>query len=200
MSLPAHVLLVDDDPQVRDVLTKLLLRIVDEVTVVENGRTAVRSFTHQLPDLVLADVLMPGMSGCNLTQRIVDVDPEARVILMSGDERTLKEIEVLAMGTGAIGYLPKPFSLEVLKETLENAMEGEIRESEVTIPRGTRMGRKELLNRIIEVLPLLMYDVGHEVHVHIGQPPERCCQGTMATQANNVLTLVVRADGSGAPD
>ena len=200
MSLPAHVLLVDDDPQVRDVLTKLLLRIVDEVTAVENGRRAVRSFTNRVPDLVLADVLMPGMSGCNLTQRIVDVDPEARVILMSGDESTLKEIEVLAKGTGAIGYLPKPFSLEALKETLENAMKGEIRESEVTIPRGTSIGRKELLNRIIEVLPLLVYDIGHEVQVHIGQPPDLGGQRTTATQAKTIFTLVVSADGSGVPD
>ncbi len=125
MSLPAHVLLVDDDPQVREVVTKLLLRIVDEVTVVENGRKAVHSFSNRLPDLVLADVIMPGTSGCNLTQRIVDVEPKARVILMSGDERALEEIEVLTTGVGAIGYLPKPFSLEALKQTLENAMEGE---------------------------------------------------------------------------
>ena len=128
MSLPAHVLLVDDDPQVREVLTKLLLRIVDEVTVVENGREAVHVFSDRLPDLVLADVIMPGMSGCNLTQMIVDVDSEARVLLMSGDERALKEIEDLAKGVGAIGYLPKPFSLEALKQTLEDAMEGAARE------------------------------------------------------------------------
>ncbi len=114
MSLPAHVLLVDDDPQVREVVTKLLLRIIDEVTAVENGREAVHVFTNWLPDLELADVIMPGISGCSLTQRIVGVDPEARVILMSGDGRALKEIEDLAKGVGAIGYLPKPFSLEAL--------------------------------------------------------------------------------------
>jgi signal transduction histidine kinase/CheY-like chemotaxis protein len=106
---PARILVVDDNADLRDYLRRLLASRYD-VAVVADGETALAAARARPPDLVLSDVMMPGLDGFGLL-RALRADPATRsvpVILLSaraGEEATVEGLEA-----GADDYLIKPFS------------------------------------------------------------------------------------------
>ena len=99
-----RVLLVDDSALIRHLIRSLVapyidIRIIGEA---ENGHDAVRMTTTYRPDVVLMDVVMPGMNGIDAAQAVQSI-PGVRVLMLSlcGDEESV----VRALRAGAIGYL-----------------------------------------------------------------------------------------------
>ena len=118
-----RILLVDDEPQVRESVRRLLLG--QDYTVVEasHASEAIRIFEAAPSDidLVLTDVTMPGMSGYDLAEHLRTVAPDLPIVFMSGYAEA-------PMGTGAraggrTGYIQKPFQLETLVERLREVLE-----------------------------------------------------------------------------
>jgi two-component system cell cycle sensor histidine kinase/response regulator CckA len=113
------VLVIDDEPTVRQITTSVLKRIGITVHAMESGDDAVVFIRDQaIPiDLVLLDLTMPGLSGEETLRILHTLRPSLRVILMSG----YSENNVLRrLGEhGAVDFLPKPFDLDVLHEKLE---------------------------------------------------------------------------------
>ena len=111
---PATVLLVEDERTVRTVAREVLVRSGYQVLVAEEGMQALAvARTHRGPiDLLLTDVVMPGMSGRELAEALTQERPDTRVLFTSG----YTEDEVLHRGVSAetVAFLPKPFTPELL--------------------------------------------------------------------------------------
>lgn len=114
LRLHGHVLVVDDESAVRETSMKLLEALGCSVSVAQDGKSALAYFRehHQEIDLVLLDLIMPGMSGLETLLALKAVDPSVRVLVASGysldgDAQSMLE-------AGARGYLQKPFSMAAL--------------------------------------------------------------------------------------
>jgi two-component system chemotaxis response regulator CheY len=118
------VLVVDDVAFVRKTLSDLLTQAGYQVVGEANdGTDAVAKYQQLRPDLVTMDVVMPQMSGIEATKKIIKLDKEARVIIISamGQENLVME----AINVGAKDYVLKPFSAQDVLKTIERAMSGE---------------------------------------------------------------------------
>jgi len=90
-----EVLLVDDDPAVRDVFARVLKRAGLMVVPVESATAALELLREgRRFDVIVSDLMMPGLSGTALLQRVKRLEPELPVILVSGDARALRAVEL----------------------------------------------------------------------------------------------------------
>jgi two-component system, cell cycle sensor histidine kinase and response regulator CckA len=80
------ILVVEDEPEVRDLVTNILQGEGFKVVAAQNGEEALRAAESNVGniDLVLTDIVMPGMSGGELVQQLIALQPEMRVLYMSG--------------------------------------------------------------------------------------------------------------------
>jgi DNA-binding NarL/FixJ family response regulator len=121
---PTRILLVDDQSLFREGL-RTLLSVQNEFTVVaeaSNGEEALRMAVQYQPEVVLMDLRMPVMDGVKATQRLHEILPGARVIVLT----TFDDDESIFDGlrAGAVGYLLKDVSSEKLFEAIRAAAEG----------------------------------------------------------------------------
>ena len=123
-SVRLRVLVVDDDPLVRrtirDVLRPAGVMVVGEA---RDGRDAVRAARYYKPDVVLLDVMMPGVDGLTaLEQLVADPQVDAKVVILS--VRGEHDLGYLALRMGAVGYLNKDLDLHVLPRVLRDVAAG----------------------------------------------------------------------------
>ncbi len=121
---PIKLLLVDDQRLMRDGL-RTLLELEDDLQVTaeaENGRQALEAYTRYRPDVVLMDIRMPEMDGVEATRRILQADPQARIIILT----TFDDDEYVFEGlrAGALGYLLKDVSGAELAEAIRTVAAG----------------------------------------------------------------------------
>src|SRR5258707_5657713 len=113
-----RVLVVDDIPETRDHLTKLLgfESDIDVVGSAASGREALEMAARLLPDVVLMDINMPDMDGIAATEQLASVVPGAAVVMMSvqGEADYLRR----SMLAGAREFLVKPFSSDELTASI----------------------------------------------------------------------------------
>ena len=110
MSQP-HVLVVDDEPDVRSLVRLLLERAGYNVSEAIDGRAALRHIFSEVPDLVLLDVTMPDIDGWQTLQRIRDVT-DVPVIMLTAASTELEKVRGLK--SGADDYVTKPFGRQEL--------------------------------------------------------------------------------------
>ena len=121
----ATVLVVEDDPQVRSLLRRVLSKAGYRIILAEHGKNAIDLWDQcQEPiDLVLTDVVMPHMSGRELIERLRLVQPQLKALFMSGfTDDALGHHGVLDPGTP---FLPKPFTADQLKLKVRAVLNGE---------------------------------------------------------------------------
>ena len=109
----ARVLLIDDEEYVRMTLTQALEDDGHEVLVAINGQDGVNRYKTERPDLVITDVLMPEKEGIETVLELRKLDPDAKIIVISGGGRinNLDFLEV-ARKFGASAALKKPFPID----------------------------------------------------------------------------------------
>jgi two-component system response regulator MprA len=107
-----RVLVVDDEPAVREVLERILRVEGFEVALAGDGREAVRRQAAAPADAVLLDVLMPGLDGLEVCRRMRDTGDHTPVLMLTAQEGVGDR--VAGLEAGADDYLPKPFALEEL--------------------------------------------------------------------------------------
>ena len=113
---PGKVLIVDDEPEVRQVLLEFLSSRGYDVSVASGGAEAVALVESTRPDLVLLDVAMPGMDGVETLKRIVAIEPDLAVIMVTANADIGVTSKLLALG--AVDYVPKPFDLDYLDQAV----------------------------------------------------------------------------------
>ena len=115
-----NILVVDDEPDMRDALTAALRREGLCVSTAANGVEALEKVQGQSFDLIITDVRMPRMGGLALLQELKRTSTTIPVIMMTGYGRIEDAVE--AMKAGAFDYLLKPFSLEDLRAVVVKAL------------------------------------------------------------------------------
>ncbi|WBO67919.1 response regulator transcription factor [Streptomyces camelliae] len=114
-----RVLVVDDDPTVSEVVAGYLTRAGFTVDVAADGPSAVAGATAQPPDLVVLDLMLPGMDGLEVCRRIRQAGPLPVIMLTArGDE----EDRILGLEVGADDYVTKPFSPRELVLRVESVL------------------------------------------------------------------------------
>ncbi len=132
------VLVVDDERTFGEAL-QLALRHERDLVVVAvatDGEAALRAVAEHRPDVVLMDVAMPGMSGIETTRRIKELDPEARVLVLSGHDDPL--LLARAVQAGAIGLLRKTEAVASVAEAVRRAYRGEAIHDEDEVDQALR--------------------------------------------------------------
>ncbi len=119
----ARVLAVDDDGENRNLLRRHLERQGHEIETAEGGELALRLARETPPDLVLLDVMMPGLDGYETLRRLKSDERLARVpvIMLSGLDHA--ETIVRCLEAGADDHIPKPFEPAILSARVESALE-----------------------------------------------------------------------------
>ena len=108
-----HVLVIDDDPQLRDIARKMLTTLGYRVDTVESGEEAIEFVNNHPVDLALIDMIMePGMNGLETYRRLHALHPDIKAIITSGFSKSDDVTTALELGAG--GYLRKPYSIRQL--------------------------------------------------------------------------------------
>jgi len=119
MNVP-KILLIDDDPVVRSLISNILRKKGYEVVLAKEGQEGLELARSETPDLVITDYQMPGISGIEVLSRMHEVDPQTPVIILTayGDATlTIKSIQ-----TGAFDFIEKPINPRELLETVKNGL------------------------------------------------------------------------------
>lgn len=118
--LRASILLVDDEPELLAVNQLLLSSLGHSVHTIPNGHDAVEYLKTHQADLVILDMVMPGMDGVATLKAIKAIKPDQRVVILSAFAEKEKIDEVKGIGIHA--YLQKPATMKVLAEVIESVM------------------------------------------------------------------------------
>ncbi len=106
----ARLLVVDDEPNIRDLLATSLRFAGFEVFTAATGNEAIREATENQPDLVVLDVMLPDMDGFTVTRRLRDRGEQYPILFLTARDET--QDKVAGLTVGGDDYVTKPFSLE----------------------------------------------------------------------------------------
>jgi response regulator RpfG family c-di-GMP phosphodiesterase len=150
-----RVLLVDDEPQVRELLERHLRNQGYDCGQAENGLEALERIDEDPPDLVVTDIKMPRMDGMELLRRLTGRGLDLPVVVITSMADVKMAVSALSMG--AAEYLMKPFNLQEVTIAVERALEHnrlrrENRQYQLNLERMVREKTRDLLskNRKIE--------------------------------------------------
>ncbi|MDQ6693499.1 MAG: response regulator transcription factor [Chloroflexota bacterium] len=161
----ARVLVVDDEPLIVQMLTIALTYEKFEVSVARDGHEAILKASQMKPDLVILDVMLPGMDGIEVCRRLRSGSDVGILMLTArGDD----EDQVVGLESGADDYLPKPFTLPVLLARMKAILrrkginlQSTLRAGDVALDRLTRKVSRgeqqvELTPREFDLLEMLL--------------------------------------------
>jgi PAS domain S-box-containing protein len=119
---PAHILVADDNADMREYVRRLLSQSF-EVATVADGEAAMESIRIRRPDLVLTDVMMPRLDGFGLLQRIRGSEQTRTIPIIMLSARAGEESRVEGLDAGADDYLVKPFSARELVARVQSQLD-----------------------------------------------------------------------------
>ena len=120
----AHILVVDDDPSIRQIFRRVLESDGHEVTQAQDGLAGVRMFRQKPADLVITDIYMPEREGLETIRELKRDFPGVRIIAITGADVFMGSDHVLGMAKvfGAIYVMKKPVDIATLLEVVERAL------------------------------------------------------------------------------
>ena len=116
-----HILVVDDEVSMRELLDVLLTKQGYQVSEAKNGKQALKMIQKNNYDLILSDIRLGDITGLEVLMEAKQKNPDTVVIMISAYSTT--EIAVKAMNGGAYDFIPKPFDNIELKQTIQKALE-----------------------------------------------------------------------------
>ena len=117
----AEILVIDDDAQMRRLITRILKSAGHHVREATDGSTGMKRFGEAQPALVVTDIFMPEKEGIETIRLLRQQAPDLPIIAISGSG--LKDYLHFAMQLGATAALPKPFSADQLLQTVAQLVE-----------------------------------------------------------------------------
>jgi DNA-binding NtrC family response regulator len=171
---PAVVLVADDDPVARDLLTEVLQRDGHRVRAVDGGEACLHVIATEPIDLALIDLRMPDLDGIEVVKRLAEKQAGVPVVILTAFAGMDTAIE--AIQAGAWDYLSKPFRIEEIRVTVKRALEAQ------RLLRENRQYREELRDR-------------YRVDNFVGQAPEMVAiYKTVARVAGLDTTVLVQGE------
>jgi two-component system, OmpR family, response regulator MprA len=154
--MKAHILVVDDDPRVTDLLRRVLAYEGYSVAIAARGDEALNRTLEQPPDLVVLDIMLPGFSGLEVARRLRTAGDHVPIMMLTARDAVADRVE--GFETGADDYLAKPFAPEellarvnaLLRRNQEQHHEV-LRYADVELDTGTRLAHRGV--REIELSP-----------------------------------------------
>lgn len=117
------ILVVEDHPDTMEMMQRQLRHIgFGAVLMARSGDEAVRIAEAEKPDLVLMDIILPGMNGLEATQRIKSNPATATIPILAATAKAMSGDKELCLQNGCDGYLAKPISLEQLKQAIDELL------------------------------------------------------------------------------
>ncbi|MFH1258574.1 MAG: response regulator [Elusimicrobiota bacterium] len=110
------ILVVDDEPQIRDIIARFLKKGGYQVCLAADGEEAVQALKNERPHLVLLDIRMPKMDGITALKEIKKIDPTVGVIMTTAFQD--EEIAKTTIALGACDYICKPLDLFSLENSI----------------------------------------------------------------------------------
>ncbi len=135
----AKILIVDDDPAIRNLIQRFLSKQKYQVESAEDGKTALAIFEQFNPDLVILDVNLPDAIGYNLCE---EMQKRTKVFVLMLTSRADEADKIRGFSTGADDYLTKPFGLGELEVRVGAILK---RQRTVTAPEKQRLSFEQLL-------------------------------------------------------
>jgi two-component system response regulator PilR (NtrC family) len=120
-SSPTRILVVDDEPSMREMLRIVLRRDGYDVVLAENGKAAIERLQSQPFDLLLSDIRMPDLSGVEVLRAAKEINRDLVAFMMTAFASTDTAVE--AMRLGAVDYFIKPFSMDELRLKVRQHLE-----------------------------------------------------------------------------
>ena len=139
----ARILVVDDEPNIRDVLSTGLSFAGFSVKTVANGAATISAVLEEEPDLIILDVMLPDMNGFSVTKRLRGAGFTAPILFLTAKDDTEDKIE--GLNAGGDDYVTKPFALDeivaraqaILRRTMQADEESIIRAGELSMDQDT---------------------------------------------------------------
>src|SRR3989442_5927622 len=154
--MKAHILLVDDDPRITDLLRRVLAYEGYSIAIAASGNEALHRNLERPPDLIVLDIMLPGLDGLEVAQRLRAAGDPVPILMLTA--RDLVADRVQGLETGADDYLVKPFAPEELvarvKALLRRSQEERqevLHYADVELDTGTRIAHRG--TREIELSP-----------------------------------------------
>lgn len=143
MSDGPKILIVDDEPNIRDLLTTSLRFAKFAVRAVGNGAQAISAVLEEEPDLIILDVMLPDMNGFGVTKRLRASGYTAPILFLTAKDDT--EDKITGLTVGGDDYVTKPFSLDeivarikaILRRTMQDEEDAIIRAGDLTMDQDT---------------------------------------------------------------
>ena len=154
--MKAHILVVDDDPRITDLLRRILAYEGYSVAIAASGSEALDRSLERPPDLVVLDIMLPGLDGLEVAQRLRTAGDNVPILMLTARDTVADRVKGLE--TGADDYLVKPLAPEELvarvKALLRRSQEEQhevLRYADVELDTGTRIAHRG--TREIELSP-----------------------------------------------
>jgi two-component system OmpR family response regulator len=144
-----RVLIVDDEPNIRDLLATSLRFAGFDIQTAANGTAAVAAVTESEPDIILLDVMLPDMNGFSVTKKLRSAGIQAPILFLTARDEV--EDKITGLTVGGDDYLTKPFSLDEVVARIQ------------AILRRTKSAEAE--PAVIDAGPVVINQDAHEVSV-----------------------------------
>ncbi|MEJ7849048.1 MAG: EAL domain-containing protein [Pyrinomonadaceae bacterium] len=179
------ILIVDDEPQIRNLLKELLTEDYN-CTVASSAEEAISYISKQKFDVIISDINLGGMTGVDMIPYVSDIDPQAVVLMISGD-RTI-DTAIGAMRVGAFDYIKKPFDLDQVLLSVRRACEHHLQLA------AKRRHETELEQLVMERTARLNYLAYHDELTHLPNRSlfeDRFLQTTFQTPENQIIATTL---------
>ena len=135
--MPVTIVVVDDEPQYRELVRFLIASVADTIVVGEasDGEEALALARRERPDIVITDLVMPRLNGVDLTKRLRQELPQTRVILMSSF--TEDAYRLMASDSGADAFVSKQVIFDNLLPAIRDVIRRRLAGGSGSLPPGT---------------------------------------------------------------
>jgi two-component system, OmpR family, response regulator MprA len=154
--MKAHILIVDDDPRITDVLRRILAYEGYSIAIAASGNAALAKTLERVPDLIILDIMLPEINGLEVTRRLRAAGDNVPILMLTARDTVADRVKGLE--TGADDYLVKPFAHEELLARVKAMLRRNqaeqyevLRYSDVELDTGTRIAYRN--GREIELSP-----------------------------------------------
>jgi two-component system, chemotaxis family, chemotaxis protein CheY len=116
------ILMIDDSPLSRGIVRRALGQNCEFIEA-NDGLRGMELYAQEKPDLVILDLIMPGIDGIEILRRLRDLDPQARIVIGTADVQEYTRQEAYSLG--AVGYLTKPYTEGNVNSAVELAFKSQ---------------------------------------------------------------------------